>query len=99
MTLRQGQTLLDDGGPDPMARDFIRDLRDGIGDTGVRAAFLKCAVEHGLPPGVERVCRAVAHAHRETGAPITVHTNGHRQTGRPALALFRAASPPCARPA
>ena len=77
------------GGEEPMVGDFVRDLREGIADTGIRAAFLKCAVEHAaVTPGVERVLRAVATAHRETGAPITVHTSAGEQTGRYALALF-----------
>jgi phosphotriesterase-related protein len=55
----------------------------------VRAAFLKCCVEaEGLTPGVERILRAVAHAHLETGAPITVHTSGPAQSGRLALQVF-----------
>lgn len=75
--------------PDPMADYFIRDITQGIADTGVKAAFLKCAVEEkGLTPGVERVARAVALTHRETGAPITVHTNAAHQTGTIALNLF-----------
>ncbi|MGY1713111.1 phosphotriesterase [Geodermatophilus sp. SYSU D01106] len=67
--------------PDPMVDMFVGDIRDGIAGTGVRAAFLKCAIDHqGLTPGVERVMRAVAGAHRATGAPITVHTHpGSRQ--------------------
>jgi phosphotriesterase-related protein len=73
-------TLLD--GDEPMVADFVRDLTTGIAATGVRAAFLKCAVEHDpMSPGVERVLRAVAAAHRETGAPITVHTSPREHTG------------------
>ncbi|XVQ08629.1 phosphotriesterase family protein [Spirillospora sp. CA-255316] len=80
-------TLL--GGPEPLVADFVRDLTEGIGDTGVRAAFLKCAVDtSGLVPGVERVLRAVAAAHRETGAPITVHTASSAETGRPVVDLL-----------
>ncbi|NRQ36861.1 phosphotriesterase [Nonomuraea sp. NN258] len=75
--------------PDPMVDDFVRDLTVGIADTGVKAAFLKCVVEaRGLTPGVERICRAVAQAHVRTGAPITVHTNVHAQSGILALDLF-----------
>ncbi|WP_113703967.1 phosphotriesterase family protein [Nonomuraea lactucae] len=75
--------------PDPMVDDFVRDLTEGIADTGVKAAFLKCVVEEkGLTPGVERICRAVAQAHLRTGAPITVHTNSFAQTGPIALDLF-----------
>ncbi|MEV4257030.1 phosphotriesterase-related protein, partial [Spirillospora sp. NPDC049652] len=47
------------GGPDPLVADFVRDLTEGIADTGVKAAFLKCAVDTpGFTPGVERVLRA-----------------------------------------
>lgn len=76
-------------GPELMADLFISDIRDGIADTGVKAAFLKCVVEEkGLTPGVERVARAVALTHRETGVPITVHTNATHQSGLVALDLF-----------
>jgi phosphotriesterase-related protein len=75
--------------PEPMVTDFVRDIVEGIGSTGVKAAFLKCCVEaHGLTPGVERIARAVAHTHVETGAPITVHTSGVAQSGRLAVDLF-----------
>lgn len=84
----RGPGLLMDG-PDPMIDDFVRDLTEGIADTGVKAAFLKCVVEQkGLTPGVERICRAVAQAHVRTGAPITVHTNSTTQAGVLALDLF-----------
>ena len=70
------------GGDEPMTPLFVRDLTEGIADTGVRAAFLKCAVEEqGLTPGVLRVLHAVADAHTQTGAPITVHTNAHHERG------------------
>jgi phosphotriesterase-related protein len=63
------------GGPEPMVDVFIREIRDGIGETGVRAGILKCASDRpGITPGVERVLRAVAKAHRATGVPITTHT-------------------------
>jgi phosphotriesterase-related protein len=75
--------------PEPMVTDFVRDIVEGIGTTGVKAAFLKCCVEaYGLTPGVERIARAVARTHVETGAPITVHTSGPAQSGRLALDLF-----------
>jgi phosphotriesterase-related protein len=63
------------GGEEPMVDLFVREIREGIGDTGVRAGILKCATDRaGLTPGVERVLRAVALAHRETGVPISTHT-------------------------
>ncbi|WP_345600215.1 phosphotriesterase-related protein, partial [Thermocatellispora tengchongensis] len=68
--------------PEPLTELFVKDLTEGIGDTGVRAAFLKCAIETpGLTPGVERVLRAVGQAHVRTGAPVMVHTNPHTQSG------------------
>lgn len=69
-------------GPEPMVEMFVRDITDGIAGTGVRAAILKCATdEPGLTPGVERVLRAVAQAHRATGVPITTHTHAHTRRG------------------
>ena len=60
--------------PEPMVDLFVRDVRDGIQGTDIKAAFFKCAIDHhGLTPGVERVMRAVARAHAATGAPIMVH--------------------------
>lgn len=77
----QGPGLLFDV-PEPLTELFIRDLTEGIADTGVRAAFLKCAIEEpGLTPGVERAMRAVGQASAQTGAPITVHTNPHTESG------------------
>jgi phosphotriesterase-related protein len=68
--------------PDPMVDMFVRDISEGIAGTGVRAAFLKCAIDApGLTPGVERVMRAVAQAHARTGVPITVHTHPGTQQG------------------
>ena len=55
------------GGPEPMVEIFIREIREGVADTGVRAGILKCATDRpGITPGVERVLRAVAQAHRAT---------------------------------
>ncbi|MBV6760406.1 phosphotriesterase family protein [Rhodococcus opacus] len=68
--------------PDPMVDMFVKDIEEGIADTGVRAGLLKCAIDHqGLTPGVERVMRAVARAHRRTGIPITVHTHPDSESG------------------
>lgn len=80
-------TLL--GGAELMTEMFVRDIREGIGETGVKAAFLKGVVEErGLTPDQTRVQRAIAETHRETGVPITVHTNAALQTGRAALELY-----------
>ena len=76
--------------PEPMVTDFARDITEGIAGTGVKAAFLKCCVATAeLPPGAERIARAVARTHVETGAPVTVHTSGPEQSGRTAVRIFR----------
>ena len=65
---------------------FVRDLRDGIDDTGVKAAFLKCAVEHhGIIGDVPRILGCIAAAAVQTGAPVMVHTNAVARTGLLAL--------------
>ena len=68
--------------PEPLTEMFVKDITEGIADTGVRAGLLKCAIEAaGLTPGVERAMRAVGQAHVQTGAPITVHTNPSTESG------------------
>jgi phosphotriesterase-related protein len=68
--------------PEPMVEMFSGDITDGIAGTGVKAAFLKCAIdEKGLTTGVERIMRAVAKTSLATGAPITVHTHPASESG------------------
>jgi len=70
------------GGPETMTDLFVGDIERGIADTGVKAAILKCATdEPGVTPGVERVLRAVAQAHRQTGVPISTHTHAGTRRG------------------
>lgn len=80
-------TLLD--GPEPMTELFVRDIEHGIADTDVKAAMLKCATdEPGVTPGVERVLRAVAQAHRRTGVPISTHTHAATRRGLEQQRIF-----------
>lgn len=54
---------------------FVRDITEGIAGSGVKAAVIKSATDReGVTPNIERILRAVARAHRETGVPITTHT-------------------------
>lgn len=65
---------------------FVREIREGIDDTGVKAGFLKCAVErHGIVGDVPRILACVAAASLQTGAPVMVHTNASAGTGPLAL--------------
>jgi phosphotriesterase-related protein len=68
---------------DVLVELFVRDIREGIkGTDGAKAAILKCAIDTpGLTADVERVLRATAVAHRETGVPITTHTDAAGRGG------------------
>jgi phosphotriesterase-related protein len=67
---------------DVMINLFVRDIREGIAGTGVKAGIIKCATDKpGVTPNIERVLRAVARAHRETGVPITTHTDVASRNG------------------
>jgi phosphotriesterase-related protein len=77
------------GDGEPMVDMFVSDIEHGIADTGVKAAILKCATdEPGVTPGVERVLRAVAKAHRRTGVPISTHTHAATRRGLEQQRIF-----------
>lgn len=70
------------GGEDLLAQMFIRDIRDGIDGTGVKAGVLKFATDHyGFSDGVKNIMQAVADAHLETGAPVFTHSDPSRRNG------------------
>jgi phosphotriesterase-related protein len=74
---------------EPMVDMFVGDIERGIAGTGIKAAILKCATdEPGVTPGVERVLRAVAQAHRRTGVPISTHTHAATRRGLEQQRIF-----------
>jgi len=76
-------------GPELMTDMFVRDIRQGIADTNVKAGILKCATDApGLTSGVERVLRAVGQAHRRTGVPISTHTHARSRRGLEQQRIF-----------
>ena len=84
-----GPGLLHDVPEEPMVGLFVQDITEGIAGTGLKAGALKCAIDKpGLTAGVERIMRAVAKAHMQTGAPISVHTAPHQRTGLIAQRVF-----------
>jgi len=67
---------------DEIADLFIHDIKQGIQGTRNKAAFIKFATdEPGITQDVERVIRAAAIAHKETGVPIITHSNAHTRNG------------------
>ena len=61
---------------DAMAELFIRELTEGIGDTGIRAGIIKVATgPHAITDYERTILEAAAKASVATGAPITTHTD------------------------
>lgn len=59
-----------------MAELFVKELTEGIGETGVKAGIIKVATGPNQITDHERhILRAAAKASVETGAPITTHTD------------------------
>jgi phosphotriesterase-related protein len=60
---------------DKVAALFIKEIEEGIEDSGVKAGIIKVASDRGgITPPQEVVLRAAARAHLQTGAPISTHT-------------------------
>jgi len=58
-----------------LAARWLSEWREGIDATGVKPGFIKLGTERGkLPPLHEKLVRAAAHVHRESGLTICIHT-------------------------
>jgi phosphotriesterase-related protein len=80
-------TLLD--GDEPLDDLFRRDIEEGIQGTDIKAAMLKCAVDHdGLTDHVQRVLRSCCRVHHRTNTPMTVHTHAPTERGNDALKVM-----------
>ena len=76
-------------GIDAVADLFIRDITQGIGTSGVKAAIIKCATDTaGVTPVIESILRASARAQKATGVPISTHTWAAGRTGEAQQAIF-----------
>ncbi|MBQ0798762.1 MAG: phosphotriesterase [Porticoccaceae bacterium] len=75
---------------DYLSNYMIKDINEGILDTGIKAGIIKCASDH---PGVDdfnkKLLQASAIAHRETGAPISTHTTVSNSSARDQVAAFK----------
>jgi len=71
------------------SRVHIRDITQGIGTSGVKAAIIKCATDTaGVTPVIDNVLRAAARAQKATGVPISTHTWAAGRTGELQQAIF-----------
>jgi phosphotriesterase-related protein len=76
-------------GVDAVAALFIRDIRHGIGTSGIKAAIIKCATDTaGVTPVIENILRASARAQKATGVPISTHTWAAGRSGEAQQAIF-----------
>lgn len=77
---------LDDMTSEEIEEEFVSDVREGIGDTTVRAGIVgELGVSGRIHDVEERVVRAGARAAATTGAPLNIHTPGrtpHSQKNR-----------------
>jgi phosphotriesterase-related protein len=74
---------------DVMADHFVEDIEIGVQQTGIRAAFLKCAADAaGVTEHVEKIHRACARASVQTGAPIMAHSMPAVGTGPRQVEIF-----------
>lgn len=77
----QGESFLEDF--------FVREVAEGIGDTGIHASILKCVTDiEGITPDVEHILRSTARCQLRTGVPISTHTNALAKTGLLQQQLF-----------
>jgi phosphotriesterase-related protein len=68
------EALIDRLSVDAIADGIVRDLEEGVGDSGVRAGIIgEIGCDRAISAVEERVFRAAARAHRRTGVTITTH--------------------------
>ncbi len=65
---------------DDIAREIVQDLRDGVGDTGVRAGFIgEIGTTWPWAENEKKVVRAAVAAQRDTGAALMIHPGRHER--------------------
>lgn len=72
---RYSARLVEGRSVEKLTERFAGEIRDGIGETGVRAGLVKASSTlDRISPAAEHVFRAAAAVQRRTGAPISTHT-------------------------
>ena len=79
--------------PDTFAAYLLRDIQDGIEDTGIKAGIIKIAwdVDYQLEPlrvHLEKCARGAARAAKAAGVPITCHTRPADRHGDRLIEIF-----------
>ena len=75
--------------PDMIARLYVREIREGIEGTGIKAGIIKVANDAGgVTPEGEIILRAAARAQLATGVPISTHTWAPERVGEQQVRIF-----------
>ena len=73
-----------------LTQAFVREIREGIDGTDIKAGILKAASDaDGVTEWQEKVLRAAARAHLLTDVPIMLHSCSPRQIGKRQLAILK----------
>lgn len=76
---------------DQIAEVYIREIEQGIEDTGVKAGVIKIASQSGtVLPAEEKGMKAAARASKATGVPIETHTDAGHRGGEAQAAILEA---------
>ena len=76
--------------PNLYADLFVREIREGIAGTGIKAGILKSAADFGgVTATGEIMLRAVARAHLQTQVPIMLHSYAPEQVAKRQLAILK----------
>lgn len=74
---------------DSVTDEIVRDVVQGVGETGVRAGLIgEIGTSSPITGNEEKSLRASARAQRQTGAPLMVHLNGWEREGERVLDLI-----------
>lgn len=75
--------------PDVIASLYIREIREGIEGTDIKAGVIKVATDRGgVTPEGEVILRAAARAQKATGVPISTHTWAPERVGEQQVRIF-----------
>lgn len=76
--------------PDVIAPLYVREIEQGIEQTGIKAGIIKVASDRGgITPPQEIILRAAARAHHRTGAPISTHTWSPERVGEQQVRILQ----------
>lgn len=75
--------------PDMIASLYVREIEEGIENTGIKAGIIKVANDMGgVTPEGEVIVRAAARAQKSTGVPISTHTWAPERVGEQQVEIF-----------